>query len=158
MKSGGLHGWQELWIKHLKFCAGDTQVQITSLTDFSSKLAHVYVIKVSFLLENKNKSGEPVKGRTDGRGGATKSKLVCQGAASPAGTWVGRWGSSHPHLLCLPQTWVAVKSPPRTAARPWGLQPPAWWLCPQARELSLTEALTLLLTSADALSQTDQWN
>ena len=62
MKSGGLHGWQDLWIKHLKFCAGDTQVQITSLADFPSKLAHVYMIKVSFLLEDRTGLGSNWRG------------------------------------------------------------------------------------------------
>lgn len=41
-------------------------MQITSLTDFPSKLAHVYMIKVSFLLENKNRTGERGEGGREG--------------------------------------------------------------------------------------------
>ena len=63
-------------------------MQITSLTDFPSKLAHVYMIKVSFLLENKNRTGE----RGEGKGGVVVGggvikplpQLFCLGASSPA--------------------------------------------------------------------------
>lgn len=84
-------------------------MQITSLTDFPSKLAHVYMIKVSFLLENKNRTGEHGVWR-----GAIKPlpKLFCPGAASPArgreagapALWtpgVGRlWGVPHARGPC----------------------------------------------------------
>lgn len=61
-------------------------MQITSLTDFPSKRAHVSMIKVSFLLENKNRTGEEVKERRGTGEGAINSlpKLFCPGAASPA--------------------------------------------------------------------------
>lgn len=98
MKSGGLHGWQDLWIKHLKFCAGDTQVQITSLTDFPFKLAHVYIIKVSFLLENRDRTGS--KGGEEGQLSLSWNQPACQ-----LHLWDSRSGwvvSSHGHWLCLP--------------------------------------------------------
>lgn len=38
-------------------------MQITSLTDFPFKLAHVYIIKVSFLLENRDRTGEQADGK-----------------------------------------------------------------------------------------------
>lgn len=43
-------------------------MQITSLTDFRFKLAHIYIIKVSFLLENKNRNrtGEQVNRKEGG--------------------------------------------------------------------------------------------
>lgn len=43
---------------------------MTSMTDFSFKLTHIYIIKVSFLLENRNRNGagKQVNGQT-GRGG-----------------------------------------------------------------------------------------
>lgn len=54
---------------------------------FPSELAHVYVIKVSFLLEKKSRAGEHVKGRRAWGKGALKPlpKSFCPGAASPAG-------------------------------------------------------------------------
>lgn len=49
---------------------------MTSMTDFSFKLTHIYIIKVSFLLENRsrNGAGEQVNGQT-GSGGHVESNL-----------------------------------------------------------------------------------
>lgn len=45
-------------------------MQITSLTDFPSKLAHVHVIKVSFLLEDRDGGwGASERGEGGARGG-----------------------------------------------------------------------------------------
>ena len=152
MKSGGLHGWQHLWIKHLKFCAGDTQVQITSLTDFPSKLAHVHVIKVSFLLENRDRGlGSRWKERRGGGGkGAIKpfTKIILpRNRVSRLGG-----GASAEPSLADPRSGSCVESMPTTTRDP---RPPA---LPTGCGLSPAEGPTLLLTSADVGSQTDQWN
>lgn len=52
-------------------------MQMTSMTDFSFKLTHIYIIKVSFLLENKNRngSGKQVNGQKRGRRGESSLYL-----------------------------------------------------------------------------------
>lgn len=82
-------------------------MQITSLTGFSSKRAHVYRIKVSFLLEIRTGVGSTWREGLRGRGGASKPLSTLFG-----GSGGGTWGSGHEHRLCLPQTWVAVQGPP----------------------------------------------
>lgn len=52
---------------------------MTSMTDFSFKLTHIYIIKVSFLLENRNRNGagKQVNGQTGrGGGGGVESNLT----------------------------------------------------------------------------------
>ena len=61
-------------------------MQITSLTDLPSKRAHVSAIKVSFLLEKQNPSGEQVEGRTgEGRGKSAFTKIILRGPRGPSG-------------------------------------------------------------------------
>lgn len=67
-------------------------MRITSLTGFSSKLARVYVMKVSFLLENRN--GRGVQARR-GLTGAAGAALPQDRRAPPGAAAVGT-GSVHP--------------------------------------------------------------
>lgn len=91
-------------------------MQITSLTDFPSKQAHIYMIKVSFLSENKSRSGEQVKGRT-GAGGSKQgfTEIILQDRRGHA--------RQQPSALALfaPNLIAVQGGPPRT----WAQRPPA---------------------------------
>lgn len=63
-------------------------MRITSLTGFSSQLAHVYMIKVSFLLENRNGNGAQVRGVLTGAG-AGELHPPQDGRAPPGAAAVG---------------------------------------------------------------------
>ena len=130
-------------------------MQITSLTDFPSKLAHVHVIKVSFLLENRDGglgqgAGEPVKGEKGwGARGAIKpfTKIILpRNRVSRLGG-----GATAEPSLADPRSGSCGESMPTTTTR--DPRPPA---LPTGCGLSPAEGLTLLLTSADVGSQTDQ--
>lgn len=83
-------------------------MRITSLTGFSSKLARVYVMKVSFLLENRNGRGVQARRGLTGRE---------PGSCPPPGPEGPAWGSSRGHRLRSPQTWAAARTPLACGAR-----------------------------------------
>lgn len=122
-------------------------MQITSLTDFPSKLAHVHVIKVSFLLEDR------FGGWGAGEGGGARGAIKPFTKIILPRNGVSRWGGgarAEP-TLADPRSGSCGESLPTTTTR--DPRPPA---LPTGCTLSPAEGLTLLLTSADVGSQTDQ--
>lgn len=74
-------------------------MQITSLTDFPFKLTPVYIIKVAFRLENRDRTREHPDGKEgEGQFGAYQDDPAL---ISGQQEW-GIGASSHGHWLCLP--------------------------------------------------------
>lgn len=100
-------------------------MQITSLTDFPSKLAHVHVIKVSFLLEDRDGGwGASERGEGGARGAVkpfTKIILPRNGVSSRRG------GARAESSLADPRSGSCGDSMPATTTRD-----PRPQLCPQA--------------------------